>query len=84
MIMSQGYTVAAGCRKGGFMLEQKRTAIPANKRFLTATDVSELLDVSRSTAYRIIKRLNDELNKAGKLTVAGKVSAKYFYENTYL
>lgn len=66
------------------MLEQKRTAIPANKRFLTATDVSELLDVSRSTAYRIIKRLNDELNKAGKLTVAGKVSAKYFYENTYL
>ncbi len=65
------------------MAEQK-TAIPANKRFLTATDVAELLDVSRSTAYRIIKRLNDELNKAGKLTVAGKISAKYFYENTYL
>ena len=54
------------------------------KRFLTATDVAELLDVSRSTAYRIIKRLNDELNKAGKITMAGKVSAKYFYENTYL
>ncbi|MDE6957773.1 MAG: helix-turn-helix domain-containing protein [Lachnospiraceae bacterium] len=65
------------------MAEQK-TAIPTNKRFLTATDVAELLDVSRSTAYRIIKRLNDELNKAGKLTVAGKISAKYFYENTYL
>lgn len=70
-------------RKEGIMAEHK-TAIPANKRFLTATDVAELLDVSRSTAYRIIKRLNDELNKAGKLTVAGKVSAKYFYENTYL
>ncbi len=69
--------------KEGIMAEHK-TAIPANKRFLTATDVAELLDVSRSTAYRIIKRLNDELNKAGKLTVAGKVSAKYFYENTYL
>lgn len=69
--------------KEGIMAERK-TAIPANKRFLTATDVAELLDVSRSTAYRIIKRLNDELNKAGKLTVAGKVSAKYFYENTYL
>ena len=55
-----------------------------NKRFLTATDVAELLDVSRSTAYRIIKQFNDELNKAGKLTVAGKISAKYFYENTYL
>ena len=70
-------------RQEGIMAEHK-TAIPANKRFLTATDVAELLDVSRSTAYRIIKRLNDELNKAGKLTVAGKVSAKYFYENTYL
>ena len=70
-------------RKEGIMAEHK-TAISANKRFLTATDVAELLDVSRSTAYRIIKRLNDELNKAGKLTVAGKVSAKYFYENTYL
>lgn len=69
--------------KEGIMAERK-TAIPANKRFLTAADVAELLDVSRSTAYRIIKRLNDELNKAGKLTVAGKVSAKYFYENTYL
>ena len=72
---------AAG--KEGIMAEHK-TAIPANKRFLTATDVAELLDVSRSTAYRIIKRLNDELNKAGKITMAGKVSAKYFYENTYL
>ena len=70
-------------RKEGIMAEHK-TAIPASKRFLTATDVAELLDVSRSTAYRIIKRLNDELNKAGKITMAGKISAKYFYENTYL
>ena len=53
-------------------------------KFLTASDVAEILNVSRSTAYRIIRRLNDELNKAGKITVAGKVSAKYFYENTYL
>ena len=54
------------------------------RKFLTASDVAEILNVSRSTAYRIIRRLNDELNKAGKITVAGKVSAKYFYENTYL
>ena len=54
------------------------------RKFLTASDVAEILNVSRSPAYRIIRRLNDELNKAGKITVAGKVSAKYFYENTYL
>lgn len=73
---------AAG--KEGIMAEHKTTAIPENKRYLTATDVAELLDVSRSTAYRIIKRLNNELNKSGKITIAGKISAKYFYENTYL
>lgn len=54
------------------------------RKFLTATDVAEILNVSRSTAYRIIRKLNDELNKAGKITVAGKISAKYFYEHTYL
>ena len=42
------------------------------RKFLTATDVAEILNVSRSTAYRIIRKLNDELNKAGKITVAGK------------
>lgn len=71
-------------RKEENMAEYKPTALQTSKRYLTATDVAELLGVSRSTAYRIIKRLNSELEKAGKLTVAGRVSAKYFYENTYL
>lgn len=53
------------------------------RKFLTASDVAEP-ECLRSTAYRIIRRLNDELNKAWENTVAGKVSAKYFYENTYL
>ena len=66
-------------RKEENMAEYKPTALQTSKRYLTATDVAELLGVSRS-----IKRLNSELEKAGKLTVAGKVSAKYFYENTYL
>jgi len=56
----------------------------SGKKFLTATDVAEILSVSRSTAYRIIRKLNNELNNSGKITVAGKVSAKYFYENTYI
>lgn len=68
------------------MAEYKQMAAcaPKQKKFLTATEVSEILDVSRSTAYRIIHKLNAELEKAGKITVAGKVSARYFYENTYL
>ena len=82
--MSQGYTVAADCQKGGIMTEHKPTVAPSGKRYLTATEVAELLDVSITTAYRIIRKLNAELNAMGKITISGKVSAKYFYENTYL
>jgi len=66
------------------MADNKPVSSFPQKKFLTATDVAEILNVSRSTAYRIIRKLNDELNKAGKITVAGKISARYFYENTYL
>lgn len=69
--------------KEGKMADDRMTVSPGRK-FLTATEVAEILHVSRSTAYRIIKRLNNELDKAGKITVAGKVSARYFYENVYL
>ncbi len=51
--------------------------------FLDANEVAEALNVSRSTAYRVIKRLNDELSGRGYLTVAGKVSRKYFAERLY-
>lgn len=54
------------------------------KKFLTAADVSEILGVSISTAYRIIRRLNSELQESGKITIAGKISAKYFFENVYM
>lgn len=52
-------------------------------QFLDANEVASALDVSRSTAYRVIKKLNDELSGRGYLTVAGKVSKKYFAERLY-
>ncbi|SHI40556.1 helix-turn-helix domain-containing protein [Lutispora thermophila] len=52
--------------------------------FLTAEDVAELLGVSLSTAYRIIKRLNDELKAQGFITVAGKISKRYFEQKVAL
>jgi len=53
------------------------------KRFLTASDVAELMSISVPMAYKIIKRLNDELKKMGYITVSGKVSRKYFEDKTY-
>ncbi len=84
MIMSKNTNLTAGCREGGIMFENKSTEIPVTKKLLSATDICEILGVSRSTAYRIIKRLNDQLEKKGKITVSGKISARYFYENVYL
>ena len=36
------------------------------------------LDVSKSYAYKIVKQLNEELQKLGYLTVAGRVNTNYF------
>lgn len=50
----------------------------ATKNFLSATDVSEYMEISVSMAYKIIRRLNNELKAQGYLTVAGKVNRRYF------
>lgn len=56
----------------------------AEPKFLCASDVADILQVSQTTAYRIIKKLNDELQQQGKITTAGKVSRRYFEEKVYL
>ena len=51
--------------------------------FYTADDISVILTVSKPTAYRIIKRLNDELTNKGFIVVSGRVPKKYFNEKFY-
>ncbi|GAB2044679.1 hypothetical protein AGATL06_11760 [Agathobaculum sp. TL06] len=53
------------------------------KYFYTVYDVISILGVSKSTAYREIKRLNNELKAKGYITVSGKVPIKYFTERLY-
>lgn len=53
------------------------------KRFLNAKDVAEYMDVSKPMAYKIIRQLNDELSINGYITVAGKVSRRYFEEKVF-
>lgn len=40
-----------------------------NKRFLTAQDVMEMLGVSLSYSYKLIRRLNSELEADGFVTI---------------
>ncbi len=53
------------------------------QKYLMAADVSEELGVSKGKAYEIIKKLNEELSEKGYLTLAGKISRKYFEERIY-
>ena len=54
-----------------------------NKRYLTAADVAEYMDISVPMAYKIIRRLNDELSAGGCIVVAGRVSRNYFEKKIY-
>ena len=47
---------------------------------MTVDEVAKELKVSKSYAYKIVKQLNEELNKLGYLTFSGRVNANYFYK----
>ena len=49
-----------------------------NRTFMTVEEVAAELGVSKSYAYKIVKQLNDELQKLGYLTGAGRVNTTYF------
>ena len=53
------------------------------KNYLTAADVSEYMGVSIPMAYKIIRKLNDELKEQGYITVSGKLPRRYFEQRTY-
>ena len=46
--------------------------------FMRVDEVAQELGVSKSYAYKIVRMLNDELREKGYLTIAGRVSKKYF------
>ena len=51
---------------------------------MNAQDVACELGVSRSSAYKIIRNLNCELQEKGFLVVSGKVPKQYFMTRYYL
>lgn len=51
--------------------------------YYSVTEVQEILDVSKSKAYEIIRVFNDELKEKNYLVLRGKVPKKYFNEKIY-
>jgi hypothetical protein len=43
----------------------------------------KVLDVSESYAYKLIRKLNKELENKGCFVIAGRIDRKFFYEHFY-
>lgn len=64
-------------KKGG---KRKMTE---NKIYITASELADMLGISVGHAYKIIRRLNEELKKDGFLVIAGKIPRRYFEKRWY-
>ena len=62
---------------------QKERRKKVERQFKGAKEVAEILGVSESKSYGIIRELNKELKERGFITVQGKVSRLFFQERVY-
>jgi hypothetical protein len=51
--------------------------------FVKVDDVANELGISKAHAYKLIRSMNCELKAKGYITIAGRVSRKYFEERVY-
>ena len=51
-------------------------------KWLYVEDVAEILQISKSHAYKVIRQMNKELSAQGIFTIQGRIDSKYFYEKT--
>ncbi len=59
------------------------TVKSSTETFISPEEIMEVLGVSRTTAYKFIAQLNNELESRNFIVVNGKVSRKYFNERFY-
>ena len=48
--------------------------------FMKVQDVADELGISKSYAYKIVQKLNEELKAQGFITISGRVNKQYFLE----
>ena len=54
-----------------------------NSKFIRVNEVAEELQVSVPYAYKIIKKLNNELKEKGFMTISGRINRDYFYQRFF-
>ena len=55
----------------------------AEKMFMRVEEVAEELDVSIPYAYKLIRKMNEELKKTGCISIPGRIDRKFFREHFY-
>jgi len=55
-----------------------------NTLFIKAEEIAKELGVSRPYAYKLVRKLNEELNQRGFITISGRVSRAYYKEKIYV
>lgn len=51
--------------------------------FVRAEKVASELGISKPYAYKLVREMNEELKQKGFITIAGRVSRRYFEEKFY-
>jgi hypothetical protein len=54
------------------------------KMFMRVGEVASVLDVSEPYAYKLIRKMNEELKKTGCITISGRIDRRFFYEKFYI
>ncbi len=55
----------------------------AGTMFMRVEEVAEEMGVSIPYAYKLIRKLNKELQATGCITIAGRIDRKFFHEKFY-
>lgn len=61
-------------------MKQTQTAATVPNKMITVEEVMDILQVSRSTAYHTMQRLNKELRDKGYIAYSGRIPRAYLLE----
>lgn len=54
-----------------------------NELFIKVEEIAKDLGVSKPYAYKLVREINEELKGKGFMTIAGRVSRRYYEEKFY-
>lgn len=54
-----------------------------NNLFVKAEEIANNLQISKPYAYKLVRKMNEELKGKGFMTIAGRVSRQFYEEKFY-